>query len=210
MFVGQTVTLDGSQSTDSDGDPLQYRWSLLVPTRSQATLADPTVVQPPFTVDAPGTYFAQLIVNDGLVDSAPDTVTITTQNSRSVANAGPDQTIFVGDTVHLNGSKSSDVDGDLLTYAWSVVSRPDGSAATLSDPLTVTPTFVVDLPGTYTVQLIVNDGALASAADTVTITTQNSRPVANAGPDQTVAVGATVHLDGSASSDADGDDLLYS
>jgi len=37
---------------------------------------------------------AQLIVNDGKVDSAPDTVVITTENSAPVANAGPDQTVL--------------------------------------------------------------------------------------------------------------------
>ena len=47
----------------------------------------------------------QLIVNDGKVNSAPDTVTITTTNTLPVANAGPDQTVFVGTTVQLDGSQ---------------------------------------------------------------------------------------------------------
>src|SRR5262249_15619878 len=150
-----------------------------------------------FSVDHPGTYTAQLIVNDGTVDGAPATVTITTQNSRPVANAGPDQSVSVHDTVQLDGSKSSDVDGDTLTLRWSFFSKPGGSGATLSAPTTVTPTFIVDLPGTYVVQLIVNDGTVDSTPAMVTITTQNSRPVANAGPDQSVSVTDTVHLDGS-------------
>jgi len=37
----------------------------------------------------------------------------------------------------------------------------------------------------------------------------NTPPVANAGPDQTVAVGTTVHLDGSQSADVDGDALRF-
>ena len=209
LVVGQMVTLDGSQSTDADGDPLQYDWSLMVPTGSHTALADSTAIHPTFVVDLPGTYTAQLIVRDGTVDSAPDTVTITMLNSRPVANAGPDQAVVVGDTVHLTGSKSSDVDGDLLTYHWSVFSAPVGSHATLLNPQSVTPDFVVDLPGTYVMQLIVRDGTVDSAPDTVTITTLNSRPVANAGPDWTVVVGSTVTLDGSASHDADGDSLRY-
>ena len=102
-----------------------------------------------------------------------------------MANAGPDQTVLTTQTVQLNGSASTDVDGDPLTYAWSFVNRPAGSAATLSNPSIVNPTFVADKFGLYTVQLIVNDGTVNSAPDTVVISTQNSAPVANAGPDQT-------------------------
>jgi hypothetical protein len=210
VMIGQTVTLDGSGSTDADGDPLQYRWSFVVrPTGSHATLSNPTLVHPTFVADRPGTYIVQLIVNDGKVNSVPDTVTITTSNTLPVANAGLDQTIAVGATVTLDGSQSSDVDGDPLLFTWSFTQVPSGSHATLSDPAAVHPAFVADKEGTYVVQLIVNDGFGKSAPATVTITTQNSRPVANAGPAQTVFVGTTVTLDGSASSDVDGDPLTF-
>jgi hypothetical protein len=210
VVVDTTVTLDGSASSDVDGDPLTFRWALsTVPTGSTATLATPMTVHPTFTVDKPGTYVAQLIVNDGTLDSLPATVTITTQNSRPVANVGPAQTIFVGTTVTLDGSASSDVDSDPLTYRWALTTATAGSLAMLSAPTTVHPTFVVDKPGTYVVQLIVNDGVLDSLPATVTITTQNSRPVANAGAPQTVVAGTTVPLDGSASSDVDGDPLTF-
>ncbi|MCD4811316.1 putative Ig domain-containing protein [bacterium] len=208
VFVTQTVTLDGSSSSDVDGDPLTYQWSFTsIPSGSAATLSDPAAVNPAFIVDMPGTYTAQLIVNDGLVNSDPDTVTITTENSPPVANAGPDQTVLVTETVQLDGSSSSDVDGDPLTYQWSFTSIPAGSTATLSDPTIVNPTFVIDLPGAYTVQLIVDDGTVDSDPDSVVISTGNSRPMANAGPDQTVYVTDTVQLDGSGSSDVDGNPL---
>ena len=41
--------------------------------------------------------------------------TISTLNSVPVANAGPDQVAFAGETVHLNGAGSTDVDGNPLT-----------------------------------------------------------------------------------------------
>jgi len=110
-----------------------------------------------------------------------------TENSAPVANAGADQTAFVTQTVTLDGSKSSDVDGDPLTYNWLFISIPSGSGAALSNPMDVKPTFVVDKPGTYIVQLIVNDGNVDSAPDATSVSTENSKPVANAGPD-TVSV----------------------
>jgi hypothetical protein len=67
--VNDTVTLDGTASTDADHDPLTYKWSLTsVLTGSTATLSDATAANPAFVVDLPGTYVAQLVVNDGKVD----------------------------------------------------------------------------------------------------------------------------------------------
>ena len=123
-----------------------------------------------FVADVAGAYVAQLIVNDGKVNSAPDTVTISTQNSTPVANAGPAQTVLVGQTVTLDGSKSSDVDGDPLTYLWALITKPAGSTAALSNPTAVHPTFVADVAGAYVAQLIVNDGKVNSAPATVTVT----------------------------------------
>ena len=208
--VTQTVTLDGTGSSDVDGDPLTFAWTLTNrPAGSGAVLLNANAVHPTFTIDRPGTFVAALTVNDGRVTSAPDTVIINTRNSAPVANAGSDQTAFVTAIVTLNGSGSTDVDGDVITHAWSLISVPAGSSAALSDPTAVTPTLVIDRPGLYIAQLIVNDGTTMSVPDTVSITTQNSAPVANAGIDQTVFAGQTVLVDGLQSSDVDGDPLTF-
>ena len=208
--VGHTVILDGSASSDLNGDPLTFAWSLVsIPAGSGAVLADPHSVHPTFTADLPGTYNARLVVNDGHVDSLPDTVTISTLNTAPVANAGPDQSVAVGQAVTLDGSGSSDIDHDALTFSWSLTSTPADSTASLVNPTSVTPGFVADLAGTYVVQLVVNDGQENSQPDTVVITTQNTTPVADAGPDQTASVGSAVQLNGSASSDVDGDSLTF-
>ena len=135
------------------------------PAGSAAVLSDPAAVSAAFVVDLPGSYVVQLVVSDGALASEPDTVTITTANSAPVARAGDDATGAVGDRIVLDGSASSDVDGDLLTYRWSFVSRPAGSAAVLDGETTVAPAFTLGAFGEYVVQLIVNDGAADSPAD---------------------------------------------
>src|SRR6185503_15996021 len=126
VFTTSTVHLDGSGSTDVDGDFLTYVWSFTtVPAGSNATIDDPSAVTPTFVV--------QLSVSDGSLASV-DTVVISTVNSAPVADAGPDQTVLVEQQVTLDGTGSSDVDGDSLTYLWSFTSRPSGSSAILSSP----------------------------------------------------------------------------
>ena len=211
VSVGTTVHLDASRSSDRDGDLLTAHWTVLSrPPSSSATLSNPTAVRPSLVVDQPGDYVVQLLVNDGLLDSAPDTVLLSTVNVRPVAHAGPDQKVARGTTVQLDGSHSSDVDGDRLTFRWTVLSQPPGGQVTLSSPTAIRPTFVVQRPGTYVLQLIVNDGLRDSKPATVTISTDNTAPVANAGPDLTAHVRDTVTLDGSQSHDVDGDPVrLY-
>jgi hypothetical protein len=170
ITVGTVVTLDGTGSSDADGDPLTFSWTFTSkPDGSAAALINPTSPMPTFTVDQLGNYVVQLIVHDGTVSSVPDTVTITSDNVRPVAEAGPPQTVGPG-SVFLDGSGSTDADGDLLTYSWTFTSIPAGSGAVLTGDNTLSPTFTVDLAGDYVVQLIVNDGTVNSAPDSVTIT----------------------------------------
>ena len=152
-----------------------------------------------------------MIVNDGTDDSAGSTVTITVGkgNTAPVADAGPGQTVKAGATVTLNGSGSNDVDGDPLTFSWTLTTRPAGSSATLTGATTVSPTFVADQPGQYIAQLIVNDGKVNSNPSTVTISSTNTPPVSNAGPNQVVFPPILVQLDGSGSTDVDGNTLTY-
>lgn len=208
--VNQTVRLDGSTSSDMDGDELTFRWTVAnKPTGSTVTLSSSTSVQPTFTVTAAGTYEFQLIVNDGSADSVPDTVKISTTNSVPTANAGPDQTVQLNSQVTLDGSKSSDPDGDPLTYQWTLFTKPQTSTASLTNPTTVSPSFTADKPGAYHARLVVSDGKVTSTEDIVIVSTENSAPVANAGPDLTGTVNQLIQLDGSGSSDVDGNTLTY-
>ncbi len=209
-YAQQLVTLDGSASSDPDGDTLSFEWTLLQrPAGSLATLSAATGVNPALTPDREGEYLVQLIVRDGQLSSAPDTVTVSTRNSAPVANAGLDQSVYLSQRVLLDGAHSSDVDGDALTYAWQFLQRPAGSGAVLERPDEVNPSFMPDVAGQYVIELIVDDGSVSGPPDTVVISTVNSRPVAVAGPDQSARVGETAQLDGTASSDPDGDALSY-
>ncbi|BAS29362.1 PKD domain-containing protein [Limnochorda pilosa] len=208
VLLGSTVQLDGSGSHDPDGDQLSYRWTLVsAPSGSSAALSDPALPAPTFDADVAGAYVLELVVTDSRDETGVDQVTITA-NTRPLADAGLDQRVLPGTTVHLDGSGSSDPDGDPLVYEWGFVSRPLGSEAALAGASTSTASFVADTAGVYAVRLTVEDGRGANDQDEVTITA-NTPPLANAGPDQVVPLGATVQLDASGSFDADGDDLMH-
>jgi hypothetical protein len=214
VFIGSTVILDASTSTDNNGDQLTYKWVLASkPDGSKAALSSTTAVKPTFVADLAGSYVFSLIVNDGKIDSPPTTVTITAAvaNIAPVANAGTAQSVSTGSQVTLDGSSSSDANGDALTYSWTITSKPPLSTANLTGATNAKPTFTADYSGSYVISLIVSDGRLSSTTATVTITAAaaNVAPVANAGNAQTVSAGSSVLLDGSFSSDANGDSLVY-
>ncbi len=89
VVAGMTATIDGSGSDDSDEDELTFSWTLLSrPTESSAALSDGTTASPSLTTDKPGDYVVRLEVNDGLISSSEDTVTITAINPRLVPDTG--------------------------------------------------------------------------------------------------------------------------
>jgi hypothetical protein len=94
---------------------------------------------------------------------------INAPNFEPIARAGADQSAFAGDIVQFDGNGSSDVENAPLTYDWQLISQPNGSTASLSGATSATPTLTPDVAGQYVVQLVVNDGALDSAPDQVTI-----------------------------------------
>ncbi|MEZ4485254.1 MAG: PKD domain-containing protein [Syntrophotaleaceae bacterium] len=98
-------------------------------------------------------------------------------NTVPVADAGVDQATTIGTLVTLDGSGSSDADGDFLTYAWSLATVPTGSSVALSDETAVSPTFTADVDGEYILSLVVSDGLEDSVADTVTVTSGFVPPV---------------------------------
>ncbi|MDR4508329.1 MAG: PKD domain-containing protein [Candidatus Brocadiaceae bacterium] len=208
--VNGVISLDGSGSFDANGDPLTYRWTVLSkPLESLAVLDNPTDVMPTLITDVSGDFIVGLVVHDGLGNSASDKVVISVGDVPPLADAGPDQPVTIGETVSLDGSGSSDANGDALTYKWTLVSRPFGSNAALDNPTIMAPVFTADVVGDYVAMLIVHDGKRDSLSDSVVISTNNIAPIADAGNSQSVVIGDLAMLEGSGSSDANNDLLDF-
>ncbi len=173
IHAGQTVHLDGSGSSDDTTatQDLRYAWTLAsVPTGSTAALSDPHAIGPTFVADQTGTYLVTLqVVDAGGASSNIDNATISSLNAPPNAEAGADQGAVVGHVVTLNGSASNDPDSDPITFSWSLITRPAGSAATLSNVNSAMPTFVPDVAGSYVATLVVHDLVTSSGEDQVTI-----------------------------------------
>lgn len=90
-------------------------------------------------------------------------------NRQPTADAGPDQTWSSNGMALLDGTASSDPDGDPLTYHWSVVAAPQGADARFDDPYAAQPTLQTAVSGTYVVELVVHDGEVGSRSDLVVV-----------------------------------------
>jgi fibronectin type 3 domain-containing protein len=205
--IGQRVTLDGSASSDPDGDSLSYTWRQVA--GIQVALQGGQTASPYFDTISEGTREFELVVSDGAASSVPDRVVVRVlkQNNAPAADAGDDIFVYVGDLVTLNAANSFDADGDTLTYSWTQTS---GAGVALNGSQTVRPSFTPTTSGVLTFAVRVSDGwSVSQDSVTVTVDNVNQVPVADAGDDRTANVGETVSLDGRASYDPDGDTISY-
>ena len=239
--VDESSILDGSSSYDPEGAALEYSWSLAQAPDCSALengdLFNASGPTPSVVPDCDGTYIVGLVVSDGeqWSEYAYCSIDVASENRAPEADAGETRSLgsCAENPFHLEGWGSYDLDGDTLTYEWTLAGVPAGSAATEAsfiDPTAADPYFTWDVPGDYIFQLQVSDGQVDSAPDIVTLTVEeegvNNAPTANAGEDQTIEATATctsssyvwtcgdceaaeVELDGSTSSDPDGDQIDY-
>ncbi|WP_456271053.1 PKD domain-containing protein [Bacillus sp. AK031] len=161
----------------------------VIPGTGTLTVSELDIVPDSITVvsSAGGMAVASVVITGGSTDPLPVT-----------ANAGSGQTVLWGSEVTLNGSNST---GAIVSYSWIQVS---GEPVTLTGADTPQPSFTApSLDGSLEFQLTVFGPEGNSDADTVTVTVIESAPPpeANAGPDQSAAVGSIVTLSGSASGD---------
>lgn len=194
--MGSTVTLDGTASSDPDGDALTYAWTQT--SGEPVTFVDATSSTPEFDVPSSANdqdvLEFQLVVNDGTVDSAPsDTSVLITARPNTKPSAvitGP-TTAEAGEMITLSAADSSDPEGDSLIYTWSLVSgepAPNLGDASAEEYEVTFPTDVTT-PTTYTFLLVVNDGRVNSnpATHNVRVTpaevSEDVGPETDAGPD---------------------------
>ncbi len=170
ILNGTTVELDASQSYDIDADNITYAWGWIAqPAGSAAALSDASSINPTFIPDVKGDYSLYLDVTDTSDVTTRSEITVTFTNIEPVAISSAVATAVVGDTVTLDGSLSSDANGDALTYNWSLVSQPALSTAFLKDTMSSAPYFMADAEGSYEVSLSVNDGMVESETVNTTI-----------------------------------------
>lgn len=172
VTLGETINVDGSQSSDADGDSLLFSWVLSqAPVGSSAGLVNPSAMVVEFTPDVLGRYQLALTVIDPEGGQSTDQtmIDVVEANVAPIANAGSDQAVSTGSTVALDASGSSDSNNDELGYSWAFTSLPSSSLAILDNPGIETPGFTADVAGDYVISLVVNDGELDSAIDTVVV-----------------------------------------
>jgi hypothetical protein len=170
-LIGTQVTLDGSQSWDPENDNLYYSWSFTQkPYGSTVSLSGVNTANPGFVPDLYGAYHLILTVSDPWGASGTDDVIVSFDNIAPVADAGDNQSGIVGNVIYFDGSSSFDANGDSVTYSWTVVVKPEGSAAVLVNPYSATASIQPDEHGEYIVGLTVNDGLLGSLPDTAAVT----------------------------------------
>jgi MYXO-CTERM domain-containing protein len=204
-----TATLMATGS-DADGDPLTYSWTQLTGDAvvlSGADSATATFSTAEVPSDAVLTF--RVTVNDGTATATQDVVVnVRNVNRAPTVNAGADGAANEGTTVTLSGS-ASDADSDALTYQWVQMS---GTPVALSNGNAAVATFTAPKTAageTLSFMLMVSDGKV-TVSDTVNVSVSpaNTAPVAKArillSGNQTAMT-----LDGTASSDPDGDALTY-
>ena len=166
---GFTLTLNGSNSVPAGGT---FAWAFTdKPEGSAATLSDPAIVDPTFTMDVAGIYTVELTYTVG---TESDTDTVDTQAFNPVvANAGPNQSVLENELVTLDGSLSSPSGG---TFSWVFTDIPSASDAILLGADTANPTFIADKDGDYIVVLIYTVGP-DSATDLVLVVAADQPPI---------------------------------
>jgi PKD repeat protein len=199
------VCFDGRASSDPEDGTLTYLWDFGDGTPASN---NPT---PCHTYTVVATRTASLRVTDPLGAWDTAAVRMVVREARPpVANAGPDVDAYTGGSAVLQGSAIPDCP-PITLWGWTVVEFPTGSTWTLSGEMTSIAFLGPSLAGDYVLSLRVADAFFYSSPDYVIVHVRDNLPpvaVAMAQP-EAVAVGDTVHFDGSQSYDPEGGPLTY-
>ena len=165
----------------------------------------------------------------GTIGALAQTVAV---NKLPIADAGPDQTVDSGATITLDASASTVPAGrTIIHYQWLRLDNDFGSYVpvefissnrpnpVVQDTAPTLPDGIESRTVYYTLWVTDSDGFKSETFSSLTVTVvapttpiapaSNKAPEADAGPDQTVASGDRVDLDGSGSTDDDGTVVRY-
>jgi PKD domain len=221
--TGHFVTLNGSKSKDPDGTIISYLWKQIggpIVTLNAANTPIARFTAPKnISSDTDMIFGLTVIDNKNASNTASVKVTdkyVPPPNQPPVANAGTNQTVNTGHFVTLNGSKSKDPDGTIISYLWKQIGGPIVTLNAANTPIarfTAPKNISSDTDMIFGLTVIDNKNASNTASVKVTdkyVPPPNQPPVANAGQNMTVTSGATVFLNGSGSHDPDGNVTFYS
>ncbi len=208
-----SIRLNGT-GTDPEGGPITFYWKQIGNLPSVATISDPTSPDPLLSDLILGVYTLRLIVTDdnGLSDSVDQNVIVDiVGNIRPVANAGEDATILIPQTSYQLSGSGTDSDGYIVGYTWEQVGDTPNTAI-ISNPNISNPIVSGLIRGAYTFRLTVTDNEGSEGKDEMTLIvfdTFNIAPIANAGPDATIALPQNTYQLHGSGSDADGSIISY-
>ncbi|CAM4216158.1 PKD domain-containing protein [Pseudoalteromonas ostreae] len=189
---GQVISLDGSESRSSDTVITSFHWRIIEkPENSQAKIFKYKNVKTTFVADQVGQYSVELSVQNDQGDIATDTLTVTSEplgvnSAPVVVIKDVKNQVKPNEVILLDASESYDPDRlDRLSFAWEVVSQPEGANASLSTLFDAQTSFSAEVLGDYEVAITVTDaqGAFVKALYKLLVTTGNLPPVAELGED---------------------------
>lgn len=216
VLPANTTTLDGSASKDPDGSITKYQWAQ-ISGPATASFTDNTAAKTTIGgLNTAGDYIFELTVTDerqGIAKARVRVQVLAAINVAPVANTGTGFAITLPTTTaSLDGSASKDTDGTITKYMWVQISGPTQAAISTSTSVK-TGLSGLTITGSYVFELTVTDDKQASSAARVTVqvlAANNLSPVANAGGNFSINLPVTtVTLDGSASSDPDGNIIKF-
>lgn len=204
---------------DPDLNPLSYQWTLTkAPAGASVVLATPSAASCAASgLTVAGDYAFSITVSDGTAQTQREVrMRVYASNPppsfAELHNRIPVQLVLPGLTGTTLRSSMFNVDNDVLTYQWSIVSQPAGANAQFATP-TANQTTVssMTVAGDYVFRLTVSDGTNVVSKDlTVPVYPANATPTvsASANPTSMTLPVSSTQLT-STSSDADGDALTH-